>query len=157
MRQQNTFTPVRHSLIWTTGVFVLTAFHHYYGSVIYSTAWRAHVVFIGGIILLLCLLLIWLYYCYQRNFLLNIYLVIATATFGVLIGMWEGFYNHTIKDLLYFSGMKVNHWRTLFPSPTYEVPDNLVFESTGILQFPAGVAQLCALYKMYKYYKIIKK
>jgi multisubunit Na+/H+ antiporter MnhF subunit len=157
MKQQNSFSHVRQSLFWTIGVFALTAFHHYYGSVIYGTPWRAHVVFIGGITLLLCFLLSWLYNRYQKKFLLNIYLVIALFMFGLLIGLFEGFYNHTIKDLLYFSGMKVNSWRSLFPSPTYEVPDNILFESTGILQFPVGVAQLYSLYKVYKSYKIIKQ
>jgi len=157
MKQQNNIGCLYQSLGWTTWVFALTAFHHYYGSVIYRTPWRAHVVLIGGITLLLCFLLIWLYHLYQKKFLLNIYLLIAFVTFGLLIGLFEGFYNHTIKDLLYFSGMTVNTWRSLFPSPAYEVPDNVLFESTGILQFPIGVAQLYSLYKVYKTYKIIKQ
>src|SRR3569833_515280 len=148
---------MRRALAWTTGVFALTAFHHYYGSLVYGTPWRTHVVFIGGIILQLCFLSSLLYRRYEKKFLLNIYLVIAFVGFGLLIGLFEGFYNHTIKDLLYFSGISVNNWRSLFPSPTYEVPDNIVFESTGILQFPAGVAQIYALYKVYKTHKIMKQ
>ncbi len=157
MKQQNSFSLVRRSLIWTTGVYVLTAFHHYYGSVIYGTPWRTHVVLIGGITLLLCFLFSWLYYRYQKKFLLNVYLVIAMVAFGLGIGLFEGFYNHTIKDILYFSGMNVHKWRTLFPSPAYEVPASIVFESTGILQFPVSMAQLFSLYKVYKNYKIIKQ
>jgi multisubunit Na+/H+ antiporter MnhF subunit len=157
MKQQNGFGLVRRSLLWTTGVFALTAFHHYYGSVVYGTPWRAHIVFIGGITLLLCFLLSWLYHRYQNKFLVNIYVVIALVIFGLLIGLFEGFYNHAVKNLLYFSGMNGNNWRTLFPAPTYEVPDNILFEGTGILQFPAGVAQLYSLYKVYKSYNTIKQ
>lgn len=157
MKQQNRFSGLYQSLGWTTGVFILTAFHHYYGSVVYGTPWRAHVVFIGGITLLLCFLLSWLYHRYQKKILLHIYLLIALVTFGLLIGLVEGFYNHTIKDLLYFSGMNVNNWRSLFPAPTYEIPDNILFEGTGILQFPVGAAQIYSLYKVYKSYNIIQQ
>jgi len=154
MKHQNHFTRLYQSLAWTTGCYALTSFHHYYGSVVYGTPWRAHVVVIGGITLLLCFVLIWLYHGYQKKYLRNIYLVIALVMFGVLIGLFEGFYNHSIKDLLYYSGMKVNNWRSLFPSPTYEIPKNIVFESTGILQFPVGTAQVHSVYKVYKSYKI---
>lgn len=154
MKHQNHFTGLYQSLAWTTGCYALTAFHHYYGSVVYGTPWRAHVVVIGGITLMLCFLLIWLYRGYQKKYLRNIYLVIALVMFGVLMGLFEGFYNHTIKDLLYFSGMKVNNWRSLFPTPTYEIPKNIVFESTGILQFPVGAAHVYSIYKVYKSDKI---
>ena len=153
MKEQNSRRFLYASLAWTTGVFVLTAFHHYYGSVLYGTPWRAHVIFIGGITLLLCFALVWLYRLYSRHLLLNGYLLIALVIFGLLIGLVEGFYNHTIKDLLYFSGMNMSTWRSLFPAPAYEVPDNLLFESSGILQFPIGVGQLYSLYRVRKIYK----
>ena len=157
MKQQNKRVPLYGSLGWATGVFALTAFHHYYGSVVYGTPWRTHVVFIGGIILLFCFILSWLYRHYQKKLLLYSYLLIALVMFGFLIGLFEGFYNHTVKDLLYFSGMPINRWRSLFPAPTYELPDNIVFESTGILQFPAGVALLYSLYKVFNHYKKVKQ
>lgn len=150
MEKQNSLNGLYRSLAWTTATFALTAFHHYYGSVVYGTPWRAHVVVTGGMVLLLCFLLSGLYRRYQKKLLLNIYLIVALIVFGLLIGLFEGFYNHTVKDLLYFSGMKVASWRSLFPAPAYEVPDNIVFESTGVLQFPVGAAQLYSLYQVYK-------
>src|ERR1700733_5540098 len=116
MKQQNSRGRLLQSLSWTTGVFSLTAFHHYYGSIVYGTSWRAHVVFIGGIILALCFILSWLYYRYQKKPFLIGYLGIASVMFGLLIGLFEGFYNHTIKDLLYFSGLNIDRWRCLFPA-----------------------------------------
>lgn len=153
MEQQKSFGTLNKSLAWTAGTFILTAFHHYYGSVVYGTPWRAHVVFLGGITLLVCLLLSWLYRRYQKRFLFISYAVIAFIMFGVLIGLFEGLYNHVMKNLFYFSGMNINTWRSLFPAPAYELPDNIVFEASGILQFPVGALQGYWLYKAYKIYK----
>ncbi|XZF15468.1 hypothetical protein ACTHGU_04980 [Chitinophagaceae bacterium MMS25-I14] len=157
MKQQNNWRHLYQSLGWTAGIYALTAFHHYYGSVVYGTPWRTHVVYIGGIALLLCFLPGLLYRRFRNKLLLNGYLVIGSVLFSLLIGLVEGFYNHTIKDLLYFSGMNAHTWRSLFPAPAYEVPDNIVFESTGILQFPVGMIQFYSLYKVYKAYKKIDK
>lgn len=149
MKQQNRWSRLYRSLGWTAGVYALTSFHHYYGSLIYGTPWRAHVVFMGGITLLLCMLLGLLYRRYRKTLLLNGYLVLAFVMFGVLIGLFEGFYNHMIKDLLYFAGIPDKSWRSLFPASAYEIPDNIIFEGTGILQFPAGLIQIYSLYKVY--------
>ena len=150
MIQKNNPGALKRSMGWTGGIYALTAFHHYYGSVIYATPWREHVVFLGGGTLLLCFLLTWLYRRYQRRWLLHTYLLIAMLVFGLGIGLFEGFYNHAIKNILYFSGMNMRNWRYLYPAPAYEVPDNFVFESTGVMQFVVGVGQLYWLYKVYK-------
>jgi len=153
MEQQNSFDTLNKSLIWTTAVFALTGFHHYYGSLVYGTPWRAHIVLIGGATLLLCIFLVWIYRRYRKKLWLNSYLVIASIMFGLIIGLFEGFYNHTIKDILYFSGLNVATWRSLFPPPAYEVPDNILFETTGILQLLIGLVQLYFLHRVYKTYK----
>jgi hypothetical protein len=59
----------------------------------------------------------------------------------LLIGGFEGFYNHVVKNALYFGGLPEAWMRSLFPPPTYEMPNDLWFEATGILQVvPAGMA-----------------
>jgi len=153
MARQNSINALKGSFSLTTLLFVLTAFHHYYGSIAYGTPWRAHVVLVGGIALLLCFLLYRLFLRDQNRWLLYSYLLTAFIVFGLLIGLTEGFYNHTVKDLLYFSGMRVSSWRILFPAPVYELPDNVIFESTGILQFPLGIIQIYTLYNTYRRYK----
>jgi hypothetical protein len=152
MEGQNNLTTLNKSLGWTAALFALTAFHHYYGSLVYVTPWRAHVALVGGITLGICIWLIWLYRRYHSKLWLNSYLLIALIVFGLLIGLFEGFYNHTIKDILYFSGLDLIKWRSLFPAPAYELPDNLIFESTGVLQFAVGLVQIYFLYKVYKTY-----
>jgi len=150
MLQKNIFRSFTVSFCWTSGVYTLTAFHHYYGARLYGTPWRAHVVLVGGICLLICFLLILLYRRYQKNWLIHIYITIAMLLFGVGIGLFEGLYNHIIKDLLYFSGLNKDSWRTLFPAPAYEIPENFVFECTGMLQFPVAAVQSYYLYQVYK-------
>jgi multisubunit Na+/H+ antiporter MnhF subunit len=153
MELKNILNSLYRSLYWTTGVYALTAFHHYYGSIVYGTPWRQHVVFIGAITLLVCFLLTWFYRRYHNRWLLNSYLIIAMVVFGLAIGLFEGFYNHVIKNILYLSGINRDIWRSLFPAPAYEVPDNFLFEGSGILQFVVGAAQLYALFNLYKTYK----
>lgn len=59
------------------------------------------------------------------------------------IGVFEGLYNHVIKNLLFFGGLPLDLHHRLFPPPTYEVPNDVIFEVTGILQVvPAGYAAL---------------
>lgn len=148
MEQKNKIS-LNRSLYWTSGLYALTAFHHYYGSVVYRTPWRAHVVFIGGAALLLCILFAILYRHNMARWQLYSYLLIALVMFGGGIGLFEGFYNHIIKNVLYFSGMDRGSWRTLFPAPAYELPENAVFEGTGMLQFGVAVPQILSLLKLY--------
>jgi hypothetical protein len=51
-----------------------------------------------------------------------------------MIGLFEGGYNHLIKDALYFAGASMMLMHSLFPPPTYEMPDDVFFEFTGVLQ-----------------------
>jgi len=153
MEQKNRSKQLKSSLYWTCALYALTAFHHYYGAMVYNTPWRAHVVFIGGIALLLCLLFSLLYSRYHMQWMANIYILLASILFGVAIGIFEGLYNHVLKNILYFAGLDMNSWRSLFPVSAYEIPDNFIFEASGILQFVAGAAQLYALFRLYRQLK----
>ena len=56
-----------------------------------------------------------------------------------LVGVFEGAYNHAIKLLLFFGGAAPETMHRLFPPPTYEMPSDVLFEVTGVLQFVAGL------------------
>ncbi|MGO4834991.1 hypothetical protein AB4144_22310, partial [Rhizobiaceae sp. 2RAB30] len=47
-------------------------------------------------------------------------------------------YNHVLKNVVYF-GFGADSAQAFFPPPTYEMPDDLVFELTGIVQFPLSI------------------
>ena len=138
--------------IGATAVLLLTTVHHLYGARVYRTPWRRHAAIvstlatavIGGSLILL-----------RRN---------GTATTGKLafwvftganlafpvvgFGLFEGGYNHLAKDLLYFSGTSPTVMRRLFPPPRYEMPDNLFFEVTGVLQVVPAAVTAYHLYQL---------
>jgi hypothetical protein len=138
------------SFIITCFLFLLTAFHHYYGSLVYHTPWREHVVFGGGIVLLLCWLFLEGYLRYKRKGFLTVYLWLNGLVFGIGIGIFEGFYNHMLKNILFYAGLNRHAWRILYPAPTYEIPDNLTFELSGILQFFVGLLLISELMRYRK-------
>ncbi|BCH20650.1 hypothetical protein [Mesorhizobium sp. L-8-3] len=121
---------------------VLTSVHHAYGAMIYETPWRLHILHVAvptavAIALLLCIgftrrgkpggrLATWAA------------IAIIMAFPVAAIGVFEGGYNHVLKNLVYF-GFGAESAKELFPPPTYEMPNDIVFELTGIAQFPLCV------------------
>ena len=55
-----------------------------------------------------------------------------------VIGIFAGGYNHAVKNALYVIGAPSSLMLTLFPPPTYVMPDDVVFELSGVLQFFLG-------------------
>ena len=138
------------SLLITIFLYVLTAFHHYYGAQVYNTPWRTHVVLFGGAVLLLSSLCFILYGWQKKRVFLILYLLLAFIVFGVGIGIFEGGYNHLVKNILFFSGAKTTTLQWLYPSPAYEMPNNFLFEATGILQFFVGITEIYYLRRVFK-------
>lgn len=142
----------RRSLAGALATFGLTAAHHTYGAVIYDTPWRHHATVVAAI----AGALLWLAHrTYTRDPASargRIGLALFTAVVGLhavlAIGAFEGFYNHVIKNVTYFAGMPLALHRELFPPPTYELPNDVIFEVSGILQVvPAGYAAI-ALFRL---------
>jgi hypothetical protein len=75
--------------------------------------------------------------------------VLATLGVAVLmIGTFEGLYNHVVKNVLYFGGASSALMTRLFPPPTYELPNDLFFEITGLLQVVPATLAAWYLYRM---------
>jgi hypothetical protein len=64
------------------------------------------------------------------------------------LGLFEGGYNHVLKDVLYFGGASPATMTRLSPPPTYEVPNHAFFESTGVLQLIGGAVTARELYRL---------
>jgi len=115
------------------GVLLLTSIHHAYGAVIYHTLWRMHVAIVA---LPLAALLIFLLRSENRAWL-RVAAILILLVPVIAIGMFEGGYNHVVKNVLYFAaGPDVA--RSVFSGSAYEMPDDAFFEITGILQFFLG-------------------
>lgn len=124
-------------------VLALTAVHHIWGAVIYATPWRVHIVYVAIPVAILFVVLLaagW------RNRGMPSGRAATWGAIGVilffpvlLIGIYEGGYNHLVKNLLYFVfGEPVA--RMMCPDDgTCELPSDFVFEATGIAQVFAGL------------------
>ena len=51
-----------------------------------------------------------------------------------MIGVYEGIYNHLVKNIMFFGGASKETLVKFFPPPTYELPNDFWFELTGIAQ-----------------------
>lgn len=141
---------LQRSFVAATVVYVVTAFHHFYGAAVYNTPWRKDVGVNGGVTLLICLAFYYLYRRHNKKLYLILYGIVHFLFFGLLIGLFEGLYNHVVKNIVYFAGMKLEIFRKFFPDPPYELPEDFIFESTGILQFFVGAAAIYYLYRTFK-------
>ena len=129
---------------WALAVLLLTSVHHIYGAYVYDTPWRLHVVFVSG---LTAAALFGLLLAFRRRhadligriaFWAFVAVVLVIPVAG--IGLFEGGYNHALKNALYFSGASEAVMHRLFPPPTYELPDDVFFEITGVLQLVVAIA-----------------
>jgi hypothetical protein len=116
---------------------ILTTIHHVYGAIIYNTPWRLHILMMSIPVIILTLVLeqqlrkkdggdkcfkFWAFY-----------FISLVPSLG-MIGVFEGIYNHLLKNIMFFGGAGDELLQTLFPAPTYEMPNDLLFEFTGVMQ-----------------------
>lgn len=122
---------------YSIALMIITSVHHIYGAAIYHTPWRLHVLALSIPTIIATLFLnrmlkkrephlrSWIYWMF---FLITVIPSIAG------IGIFEGLYNHVLKNILFFGGASDAMLDTLFPAPTYEMPNDLFFEITGVIQ-----------------------
>jgi hypothetical protein len=124
------------------GILLLTSIHHAYGAYAYNTPWRLHVVIVSALVIAVMLPLRWAIGRASDRLagiaFWSFAAIVLVMPVG-LIGGFEGVYNHAAKNMLYFGGASPSLMTRLFPPPTYELPNDLVFELTGTAQAIWGV------------------
>jgi ABC-type proline/glycine betaine transport system permease subunit len=116
-------------------LMILTSIHHVYGAIAYSTPWRLHVLFFSVPVIILTLVLDRLLASTRNNhWVFRLYWVLTLVASIIVIGLFEGLYNHVLKNILFVIRFPENDMEKLYPHGIYEMPDNLFFEITGILQ-----------------------
>lgn len=132
----------------------LTLIHHAYGAAIYDEPFRLHVAFIAIPVILILMLC---FHIYQkqasplsRNISIWVFTLITIVIPVGVIGLYEGTYNHLLKNVMYFGGASQAAINKFFPSPIYEMPNNYIFEVTGIFQFVLGVHLIWSMIKFGK-------
>jgi hypothetical protein len=134
----------RRALAWGAAVAALTTVHHVYGAIVYQTPSRYHAVFLAGGALVVMLGALSVAQRRGRTRLGQAawwtFFGVTAVVFVLLFGAFEGAYNHLLKNALWLAGLPVRALRVLFPAPTYELPNDLFFELTGIAQvLPAAM------------------
>jgi hypothetical protein len=140
--------PLKLLLLFSLATLVLTIVHHAYGAIIYKDGFRLHVAIIAVPIILVLIVAYRVFNKYndaprKRRAFLFLIIVIMVIPIGA-VGMYEGGYNHLVKNILYFGGVPVSTLDGLYPS-VYELPNDVIFELTGIGQFVLGLVALLQL------------
>jgi hypothetical protein len=121
--------------LYSNMLMILTSVHHLYGAIVYNTSWRLHVLALSLPVIIATLYLNRLLERDNfKSYWFWIYWTIILLPSIAAIGIFEGLYNHILKNILFFGGLSKNWLDRLFPPGTYEMPDNLFFEITGIMQ-----------------------
>lgn len=120
--------------LYSNALMVLTSVHHIYGAIIYDTPWRVHVLMISIPLLVVTVILGRILRTNKTKILFWFFWLIVFILSFALIGMFEGVYNHLLKDVLFFSGLDNESMLSLFPPPKYVMPNDFFFEFTGVLQ-----------------------
>jgi carbon starvation protein CstA len=126
-------TDIKRTTLFSLILMVLTSFHHVYGALVYNTPWRFHVLFIS-IPVAIAILLLSARLSGKMDIKFWTYWALVLFPTILMLGVFEGLYNHLLKDFLYFTGFSRETLQTLFPPPKYEMPNDFLFELTGILQ-----------------------
>ena len=118
--------------LYGISLMIMTSLHHAYGAWLYGTPWRLQILAFS----LPVIILNWIY-VKQTRYSKALYYLFCTANLVLsiwFIGLYEGVYNHLFKNLLFFAGVNGQTMASLFPPPMYEMPNDFLFELTGVLQ-----------------------
>jgi hypothetical protein len=142
----------RRVLVSALALFVVTSIHHGYGAYVYNSPWRLHAVLVSGVTVLVLAGLQTAFRSSSRTLIgktaRGAFVVVGTVVLFLGFGVFEGGYNHVVKDILYFSNVSPELLRRLYPSSLYELPNNVLFEVTGVLQIVPGIAIGYYLYRL---------
>ncbi|QSQ23091.1 hypothetical protein JY651_49770 [Pyxidicoccus parkwayensis] len=135
------------SLKASLAVLLLTSVHHAYGAFVYATPWRLHMV---GVAAVTAGVLLGARRLGRGGLAFAVFALTTLAVPVGMIGAFEGFYNHVLKNVLYFGGASPELMTRLFPPPTYELPNDFFFELTGVLQVVPAVMAVLALLRAFR-------
>lgn len=133
---------LKRLIFWSAATIVMTVIHHFYGAIVYDEPFRMHVAVFA---IPVFVILISSYVAYLkaedtglRKFSLLLLLGTSLLFSVVAIGLYEGGFNHAVKNILYFGGVSVATLDRIYPS-IYELPNDILFETTGVMQLVTGL------------------
>ena len=126
---------------------LISSGHHVYGALVYETPWRLVVSLWIPAFVLLILFMLFLLRKYEHRAAATIaawIVLFGGAIFQAGFTIFESVYSHVLKNILFFGGASQEVLEWLFPAPAYHLPDNLLFELTGVAQLAGFWAAWCA-------------
>jgi ABC-type branched-subunit amino acid transport system permease subunit len=137
---------------YAVAVLFLTSVHHAYGAFAYNTPWRLHAVFLSAFAAaaIVCSMVVTQRSADEtvREIAFWVFTAVVLLVPVALIGLFEGAYNHALKNALYFAGASSTLMNRLFPPPTYELPNDVFFEATGVMQAVLGSITAWLLHRL---------
>lgn len=135
----NPSQPLLSRTTWSAlAALMLTTVHHVYGAYVYDTPWRLHAAHVSALVAVAIagsrLVLRRSRGNLTGRIAFGVFALLTLVVPVLLIGIFEGAYNHVLKNALYFAGASPALMGRLFPPPTYELPNDAFFEITGVLQ-----------------------
>jgi hypothetical protein len=129
---------------------LLTSIHHVYGAAVYHTPFRLHILFLSIPVLLFTMIVNKIH---PGKFLIvyRIHAIVILVFSILLIGFYEGVYNHIIKNIAFWGGLSGQTLDVFFPPGIYEMPNDLFFELTGIAQGVLGILLAIRFIKLLKH------
>lgn len=156
----------RSTLVSRAGWFgiatlVLTTVHHAYGAFAFGTPWRLHAALVSVPVAAAIAVAEARYRRHPRGRLgtFAFWTVVGlTGVVAVLVfGVFEGAYNHVLKDVFYVWGAPPHVLDALFPQPPYEPPTDVFFEVSGVMHVvPASLAGL-SLWRLVRDERVIER
>ncbi|MBT8081904.1 MAG: hypothetical protein KJP08_09530 [Gammaproteobacteria bacterium] len=126
---------------------LISSGHHVYGALAYETPWRLAVSLWIPAFVLFVLSMLFLLWKYANRPVANIaawFVLFSGVVFQAGFTLFECVYSHVLKNILFFGGVSQEVLLRLFPAPTYHLPDNMLFELTGVAQLAGFWAAWCA-------------
>jgi hypothetical protein len=127
-------------LVLTALQTLITVGHFAYGASLYNDPSREHVVLPAIGFLIGAAALGGLYLWRPHRWALWLFAAeVAIGDVG-LFGGFHGGFNHALKDLLWLGGMGAERLRQIFESPDFVVPDNAIYEVSGLFGLIVALA-----------------
>jgi putative ABC transport system permease protein len=142
---------VRAAMLLLLAVAVETAItigHFRHGAFIYDDPGRLHVVLPALVFLSLAIVLTLVFLRHPAKLTLRALVAAVAIPFVGLFGLWHAGYGHVLKLILFHAGAPKETLGWLFQSPDYVLPDDFLFEFSGILGFVAAAVAAWRLVRL---------
>jgi len=140
------------TLLASAAILVLTVFHHFYAAAIFDTPWRRHVAIVVMPVLLAMIVLYAL--CRWRpsglvgNASLWLLILVVALVPVAWLGFYHGGYTHLVKLILVFVRVPQATFERL--CPVCEVPGDLIYEVTGVMEFLLSIVAAYYLVNLWR-------